>query len=151
LPHGGHRFIRVELGSENRIALYATPFLGDLQRHAYARTHMSKLEAPLSAAHSERLHRACAELVGTTLENTPVRTLADASFGLPCDLVVVRREAEILRAGLNLDTVGSDGRSPLERLARTLIDIEAEVTGAAHFAPDLPVAPQRADLVLGSS
>jgi hypothetical protein len=151
LPHGGHRFIRVELGAENRIAMYATPFLGDLQRHAYALTHMNKLEAPLSAAHAERLHGACADLVGAKLENMPARAIGDASFGLPCDLVVIRRDAEILRAGLNLDIAGAELRSPLERLARTMIDIESEVTGAAHFTPDLPVTAQRSDLVLGPS
>jgi hypothetical protein len=150
LPHGGHRFIRVELGAENRIAMYTTPFLGDLQRHAYALTHMNKLEAPLSAAHAERLHSACADLTGAKLENMPVRAIAGGEFRLPCDLVVIRRDAEILRAGMNLDTA-TDARSPLERLARTMIDIEGEVSGAAHFTPDLPAAPQRADLVLGSS
>jgi hypothetical protein len=152
LPHGGHRFIRVELGAENRIAMYATPFLGDLQRHAYAQTHMSKLEAPLSAAHAERLRSACADLPGAQLESVPARAIAHGpSLGLPCDLVVLRRNEEILRAGLNLDAASTQASSPLERLARTILDLEAEVTGSGHFTPDLQHPPQRADLVLGSS
>lgn len=149
LPHGGHRFIRVELGAENKIATYATPFLGDLQRHSFASTHMTKIEAPLSAAQAERLRSACADLIPTELEQLPGRALATASLGLPCDLVVLRRGAETVRAGMNL---GSDANmqllTPPERLASALLDIEGEIAGAAPSEPDLLTIQARADLAV---
>ncbi|MEY4583199.1 MAG: hypothetical protein RL701_7902, partial [Pseudomonadota bacterium] len=68
LPHGGHRFIRVDLGEQNRIAVYITPFLGDLQRSASALSRMAKLDLPLSHAQAARLQAAYAALTSAERE-----------------------------------------------------------------------------------
>jgi len=138
LPHGGHRFIRIELGPTPRIAVYTTPFLGDLQRHPETRAHMAKLEQPLSAAQLARVEEVLAELTPKHMEYVPQRVVAGQPLdGLPCDVVVLRRGAAPLRASMSFRGVASLERlSPAETLVSTVLALESEVVGRARFDLD---------------
>jgi len=138
LPHGGHRFIRIELGRTPRIAVYTTPFLGDLQSHPEVHEHMSKLEQPLSQAQHERLQGALAELTQDKMEHIPQRVVAGQPLdGLPCDVVVLRRGYEPLRASMNFRGVATlEALSPAETLVSSVLALESEIVGRERFALD---------------
>ena len=149
LPHGGHRFIRIELGASHRhrIAVYTTPFLGDLQRRPDRRALMAKLEQPLSEAQSERLLSVLADLTPDKMEHIPQRVVVGQPLdGLPCDVVVLRRGADVLRASMNFRGVASLERlSPAEDLVSTVLALESEIVGRETFELDPLLARDYAD------
>jgi hypothetical protein len=149
LPHGGHRFIRIELGATHRIAVYTTPFLGDLQRRPDTRALMAKLEQPLSDAQNERLVHVLSELTPSKMQNIPQRVVVGQPLdGLPCDVVVLRRGAETLRASMNFRGVASLERlSPAEDLVSTVLALESEIVGRESFDVDPLLTRDYADLV----
>jgi hypothetical protein len=111
--------------------VYQTPFLGDLLRHATAQSCMLKLDLPLSAAQVERLRSACAQLVSSPPEHQPPRAVVTGPLdGLPCDLVVLRRNAEALRVGMSFRGIASlHALTPAERLVSEILEVEGQVTG----------------------
>jgi len=143
LPHGGHRFIKItvsdsrEAHAETRVQIYQTPFLGDLLRHATARSCMLKLDQTLTAAQVERLRSACAKLTPAPPEQPPRALMGSPLDGLPCDLVVLRRDSDALRVGMNFRGIASlHTLSPCERLVSEILDIEAEITGTERATVD---------------
>lgn len=148
LPHGGHRFIRIELGATNKIAVYTTPFLGDLQRRQESRALMAKVEQDLTESQSERLAHALEELTPDKMSYIPQRVVVGQPLdGLPCDVVVLRRGAEALRASMNFRGVASLERlSPAEDLVSTVLALESEVVGRQAFNLDPLLARDYADL-----
>ena len=150
LPHGGHRFIRIELGPAPRIAVYTTPFLGDPQRHPETQTHMAKVEQPLTPAQLERagLEGALADLTPSKMQYIPQRVVVGQPLdGLPCDVVVLRRGFEPLRASMNFRGVASlEALSPAETLVSCVLALESEVEGRERFAVDPLLARDYRDL-----
>ena len=148
LPHGGHRFIRIELGKAPRIAVYTTPFMGDLQRHPELRANLAKLEQPLSEAQVQRLWQVLAELTPDKMRDIPQRVFAGQPLdGLPCDVVVLRRGADPLRASMNFRGVASLERLTLaETLVSTVLALESEITGRARFEVDPLLSHHYTDL-----
>jgi hypothetical protein len=151
LPHGGHRFVRIALGRESRIAMYATPFLSDLHRHPSARGRMMQLDLPLSQRHEERLRKVCSELTPQTTHEPelPRATTVGAPLdGLPCAVVVLGRDMPAAHHSMDFRGIASlHALSPAERLVSEVLEIEAEVTGTQRFEPDSPNAPDRPNLV----
>jgi hypothetical protein len=171
LPHGGHRFIRIALGHKSRIAMFATPFLSDLLRQPSARSRMMKLDLSLSPAHEAQLRAACTKLAirerdvqgGSggqggqggqegTRENASPRALAGAPLdGLPCDLVVFRRDAETLRLSMDFRGIASlHELSSAERLVADVLEIESAIMGMQRFEVELPSNRDRIDLIARS-
>ncbi|MET0386783.1 MAG: hypothetical protein ABW321_12530 [Polyangiales bacterium] len=126
LPHGGHRFVQVELGADARISLRMTPFLGDLHQLASAQSRMLKLDRPLSAAEVQRVQGLLAQLTAAP----PTALEPEIQDGLPCELIVLRRGQAPLRASMSFDGVTSPTHaSPVARLIGLVLDLEAEVSG----------------------
>jgi len=143
LPHGGHRFIRVELGERQSIAIYTTPFLGDVQRDPNALSRLTKLELALSTKHAERLTRMVSELSAekfVSVEPRPV--LLDAPLeATPCDIVVLRRGESSLRASMHFRGLASlDPLSAPEQLVSTLLEIEEEIADGEPLTGDAMLA-----------
>jgi hypothetical protein len=152
LPHGGHRFIRIDLGDRNRIAVYITPFLGDLQQSASPLTRMAKLELPLSHAQVERLRAAYAGLTVVEREQQRAQFFDAAPLdGLPSDVVVLRRGEPVWRASMNFRGIASLHKlSPSERLVSEVLEIEAEITGGEKLETDPLLGLDQRDLVARS-
>jgi hypothetical protein len=130
-PHGGHRFVRIELAEASaRLLALATPFLADLHRLPGLHVRMMKLDQPLTAAELTRLRAALAEL-------TPAQRLSDAPPAagpgledLPCELLVLRRGEQPVRASLHFaGTTALAQASPLEGLVALVLDLEATAAG----------------------
>jgi len=128
LPHGGHRFIRIELAAESSIQIRSTPFLRDLWNVAEPGARMLKLDTPLSAAAADRVRELLRELTAEQL-------IAPSHFvydGFPCAAVVLLRAAEPLRTQMNLAGIPSELRGhPSVRLLTLVLELEAEVSGGA--------------------
>lgn len=137
LPHGGHRFVRIELGRTPNIAVYTTPFLGDLQRHPELARHMAKLERPLTDAQQEQLHERLASLTAADMPSLVPRSAEHEPLAsLPCDVVVLQRECEPLRASMSLQSAAVANQSGAEALVSTVMAIESEVIDSERFAVD---------------
>ncbi len=125
LPHGGHRFIRIDLADASRIRVRSMPFLRDLASVDAPETRMLKVDRPLPAAAGERVRAQLREL-------TPGALVAPAHFvkdGFPCSAVVLRRGAEPLRATLNLAGLPQELKAhPCARLLGLMLELEAEVS-----------------------
>jgi hypothetical protein len=153
LPHGGHRFIRIEFGVETRIAIYTTPFLGDLQSQASAQGRMAKLDLPLSVVQAARLRDTFEELSPAEIAKVPAHAIFEGAplAGLPCDVVVLRRNAPTLRASMNFRGIASIHKfAPAERLVSEVLDIEGEITGTERFEVDPLLRQEAFDLVARS-
>jgi hypothetical protein len=126
LPHGGHRFIRIDLAAESTIRVRSTPFLHDLARVEEPQRRMLKIDGPLSAVGAERVRALLREL-------TPEALIGPRHFvrdGFPCAAVVLRRGAEPLRASLNLAGLPAELKAnPCVRLLELMLELEAEVAG----------------------
>jgi hypothetical protein len=148
LPHGGHRFIRIELGRAPQIAVYTTPFLGDLQSHPEMHPHMAKLEQPLTEAQLSRLSDVLRELTPENMQHIPQRVVAGQPLdGLPCDVVVLRRGHDPLRASMNFRGVASlEALSPAENLVSCVLALESEIEGRERLPVDPLLSHHYADL-----
>jgi hypothetical protein len=127
LPHGGWRFIRIELGQSSRIALRSLPFdLGDIPRETAG---MFRCTLPLRAASAARVQALIAEI-------DPARPEPPAEFvydGFPCSALVLRRDAEPLRIDVNLGGLTREQRAhPSARLLHCILDLEDEVFAAGE-------------------
>lgn len=140
LPHGGHRYIKITIGTESRMQIYQTPFLGDLLKHATARSCMLKLDLPLTAAHERRLREACAPesfASASSAHQAPRAIMTGPLDGLPCDLVVLRRGADPLRVGMSFRGIASlHALTPAELLVSEILEVEGQVTGNERAAAD---------------
>jgi hypothetical protein len=128
LPHGGHRFVRIELGSAPRIVICTTPFLADLHRLGAAQARMTQLDLPLPAAHAVRLGALLAQ--HTAQASEPVEPVV--VDGLPCEVVLLRRQLPTLRASLNYSGANAREHSTTSALVAIILEIEADVTGRSE-------------------
>ena len=128
LPHGGKRFIRIELGEPSRIALRSMPFLHDLEDSPDPAARLFRADLPLSAASAERV-QALLDALDPAHLDPPPHFVYD---GFPCSLIVLRRDAESLRVDLNLHGLSAEQRQhPSTRLLCHMLDLEDEL-GAPH-------------------
>jgi hypothetical protein len=140
LPHGGHRFVRIELGEKPSIAVYSTPFLGDLQEHPALLAHTTKVERGLSEAQLEGVNKKLAALWPVAQQpEREQQLLKEAPLaGLPCDVVVLRRGQEPLRTSVSYH--GTLAPAPhvasVEALVSSVLELESEIMGRERFALD---------------
>jgi hypothetical protein len=122
LPHGGHRAIRLELsGSDATAEARSTPFLEDLIAGADLARQIVLPETPVQAGDAARLSALLDSL--TPERVVPPRTVV--LDGFPCQISVLRRSREPLRATLNL--AGSSeaiATHPVRELCALVLEIE---------------------------
>ena len=121
LPHGGHSFIRIELALEARAQIWLAPLPFDLEHGADPVARLYHRELQLTAAAATRWRELIAAL-------TPAALVPPGHFvrdGLPCEAVVLRRNAPTLRAKLNMAGLPQVLRAhPCAHLLQSFLELE---------------------------
>jgi hypothetical protein len=127
LPHGGLRFLRVELGAQPKLRVRSSPALSELQRGTRSTLELMDRELPLSAAQVERLRALVRELA----EHPPVQLASFVQHGFPCEAsVLARSETGLveLHASANISGLPDQlAQHPSVRLLELFLDFEAEL------------------------
>lgn len=127
LPHGGLRFLRVEIGAQPKLLVRSSPALSELQRGTHSTLELVRRELPLSAAQVERLRALVRELS----TEPPVQLASFVEHGFPCEAsVLVRGDAGTveLHASANISGLPQQlAQHPSVRLLELFLDFEAEL------------------------
>lgn len=126
-PHGGLRFLRVEIGPQPKLLVRSSPALSELQRGVHNTLELVHREVPLSAAQVERLRALVRELAA----QPPVQLASFVKHGFPCEASVLARGDSgtlELHASANLSGLPQQlAQHPSVRLLELFLDFEAEL------------------------
>jgi hypothetical protein len=132
LPHGGLRFLRVEVSAQPKLFVCSSPALADLQRGAQNMLEIVHRELPLSAAQVARLRALVRELSESQAQLTQLASFVKDGF--PCEASVLARPLTQesgtieLHASANLSGLPEQLAShPSVRLLELFLDLEAEL------------------------
>jgi hypothetical protein len=132
LPHGGLYFASLHVGAQIHYAGRHAPFLGDLQQHPEWMEQLRNEAATLDATEAQRV-RAILAALPSRLEIAIDDVVLD---GTPCEALVLRKEREPLRVGLNLDGLRDEHRDhPVAQLLTLMLGLAAPVPPSRRARP----------------